>query len=194
MSQKCLILGNGDVSSYKFMTDIVGDFVFMSDQISLDYCNDNKFDWLISYGYRYIVTPDILDYFKGNAINLHISYLPWNRGADPNLWSIIDNTPKGVTIHYMDEKLDTGDIIAQEEVYFDSDTDTLATSYDKLKVAMEGLFLRSWDAIKNGTAIRKKQEGNGSYHSVADKAKVQQLINGWDTKISVIKGVNHGNI
>ena len=46
---------------------------------------NSKFDFMISFGYRYIVSKKILDYFKGKAINLHISYLPWNKGADPNL-------------------------------------------------------------------------------------------------------------
>ena len=62
----------------------------------------NKFDWIVSYGYRYIITQDILDAVRGQAINLHISLLPWNRGADPNLWSFLDDTPKGITIHYID--------------------------------------------------------------------------------------------
>ncbi|HUX61123.1 MAG TPA: formyltransferase family protein, partial [Ignavibacteriaceae bacterium] len=59
-------------------------------------------DFIVSYGYRNIIGKPVLDKFQGRAINLHISYLPWNRGADPNLWSFFDNTPKGVTIHFLD--------------------------------------------------------------------------------------------
>ena len=44
-----------------------------------------------------------------------MSYLPWNRGADPNFWSILEDTPKGVTIHIMDESIDTGDILYQKD-------------------------------------------------------------------------------
>ncbi|MCL0081308.1 hypothetical protein M1N64_03665 [Peptococcaceae bacterium] len=50
-----------------------------------------------------------MDKFQGRAINLHISFLPWNRGADPNFWSFIENAPVGVSIHYLDEGIDTGD-------------------------------------------------------------------------------------
>lgn len=53
--------------------------------------------FLISYGYRHIISQDVLSLFPNRAINLHISYLPYNRGADPNLWSFIEDTPKGVT-------------------------------------------------------------------------------------------------
>ena len=67
-----------------------------------------EYDWLISFGFRYIIDKKILDSFKKRAINLHVSYLPWNRGADPNLWSIYENTPKGVTIHQIDSGVDTG--------------------------------------------------------------------------------------
>ncbi|MBQ3033656.1 MAG: hypothetical protein IJD28_04690 [Deferribacterales bacterium] len=56
-------------------------------------------DFIISFGYHYMVHKDIVKKFENKIINMHISYLPWNRGADPNLWSILENTPKGVTIH-----------------------------------------------------------------------------------------------
>ncbi len=133
--------------------------------ISAEYAKD--FDWLISYGYRHILKKEILDLFPDRAINLHISYLPWNRGADPNLWSFLEDTPKGVTIHYMDEGLDTGDIIYQQEVEMDED-DTLATSYQKLSDAIEGLFIEKWESILSGDCPRIPQ-GQGSYHRSSDK-------------------------
>ena len=85
-------------------------------------CLDNS-DFIISYGYRHILKKDILDKFPNMAINLHISLLPWNRGADPNLWSFLEDSPKGVTIHYLDYGIDTGDILAQQKVdYIPEDT------------------------------------------------------------------------
>ena len=86
-----------------------------------------EYDLLISFGYRYIISKEILNYFKEKTINCHISYLPWNKGADPNLWSILENTPKGVTLHQMDCGLDTGKILLQKKIYFD-DNDTLISS------------------------------------------------------------------
>ena len=52
-------------------------------------------------------------------VNLHISYLPWNRGAHPNFWSFFDATPTGVSIHLIDKGIDTGPIIVQKKVKLD---------------------------------------------------------------------------
>lgn len=137
-----------------------------------------EFDFLISYGYRHILKKDILDLFPDRAINLHISFLPWNRGADPNLWSFIRNTPKGVTIHYMDEGLDTGDIICQREVEFDLEIDTLGTSYNKLQLAIQQLFKEEWSLIRDGSCNRRKQEEKGSYQHSRDKEALKSLYSG----------------
>ena len=64
-------------------------------------------DFIISYGYRHILKKDLIEMFPRKIANLHISLLPWNRGADPNLWSFLEDTPKGVTIHYIDCSVDT---------------------------------------------------------------------------------------
>lgn len=146
-------------------------------------------DWIISYGYKHILKKPILELFKGRAINLHISYLPWNRGADPNLWSFLEATPKGVTIHFIDEGIDTGDIIAQRYIKYEYHTDTLRTFYIKLSECIEDMFQKVWPYIREGKARSYKQ---GTYHEIADKEKYSDLLtNGWDTPIKhiIAKGV-----
>ena len=123
-------------------------------------------DFIVSHGYRHILPPRVVNHIP--CINLHISFLPFNRGADPNYWSFIDNTPKGVTIHYMDEGIDTGDIIAQEQVCF-NDNETLRTSYEKLQAIVTDLFIKNWYSIKNG-ASGFPQKGKGSYHKSSDSS------------------------
>jgi methionyl-tRNA formyltransferase len=145
-------------------------------------------DFLISYGYRHIIKKEILNQFLRKAINIHISLLPWNRGADPNLWSILENTPKGVTIHYLDEGLDTGDILVQEQTEF-SQEDTLRTSYSKLSQIALSLFKRYWIHIKDGTIKPKPQSSGGSYHRLQDRTHYEHLlIHGWDTPIKDLIG------
>ncbi len=147
-----------------------------------------KFDIAVSYGYRYILRQCQLDEIP-IFVNMHIAYLPWNKGADPNLWSLISRTPSGVTIHHINSGVDTGDIIAQEKVEFDMKEGTLRTSYNNLKLAIEDLFYRSWGAIKNGTAPRIVQDQNaGTLHRMKDKKSFFDRItpNGWDTKLSVV--------
>ena len=110
-----------------------------------------KYDFLISFGYRYILKKDVIDFFPDKIINLHISLLPYNRGADPNLWSYLEDTPKGVTIHYIDESIDTGNIILQKEVQDDIQNDTLKTSYDRLINEIVMLFNNNAENILNGS-------------------------------------------
>lgn len=155
-----------------------------TDPITPTLVDQNGVNFLISYGYRHILKRDVLDKFPDRAINLHISYLPWNRGADPNLWSFIEDTPKGVTIHYLDEGIDTGDIIAQKQVDFESAGETLATTYQKLHLEIQGLFKEYWSQIKMETCPRTKQLGHGTFHKVKDKqAATHLLVDGWNTPI-----------
>lgn len=141
-------------------------------------------DFLISYGYRHIIKSDILALFFQKAINLHISYLPWNRGSDPNLWSFLENTPKGVTIHYLDDGLDTGDIIAQKKVNHQPD-DTLETSYNRLAEKIEQLFRQVWPEIRSGQLKAIPQQDGGTSHRKRDRKRFEHLLTkGWDTPVA----------
>lgn len=141
----------------------------------------SKFDWVVSYGYRHILTKDHLGFAKNPIINLHISYLPWNKGADPNYWSWVENTPKGVTIHIIDEGIDTGDILIQKEVNF-GEEETLFSSYSKLKYEIEELFKNNFDSIIKNIILPKKQIGEGSIHYKKDFPG----INSWDVKVKTL--------
>lgn len=139
-------------------------------------------EWLISYNYPKKLLPDVLSRFNEKAINLHISLLPWNRGADPNLWSWIDGTPKGVSVHIMDHNLDTGPILLQRRIQFNH-SETLRSSYLRLQIDIQQLFISNWDQIKAGYESIP-QEGQGSYHRTIDGEKYKSVLaNGWDTTI-----------
>ena len=145
-------------------------------------------DWLISYGYRHIIRKSVLDAFQRRAINLHISYLPYNRGSDPNLWSFLEDTPKGVSIHYLAPEVDAGEVIIQRLVRM-SIEDTLKTSYDKLNAAMEGLFLEHWSRIRVGSCNSFPQPKGGTVHKLIEKAAYEHLLTqGWDTPVEDLIG------
>ncbi len=144
------------------------------------------YDFLISYGYRHILKKSVLDLFPRRAINLHISLLPWNRGADPNFWSFVESTPKGVTIHFLDEGVDTGDILVQKEVSFEG-PQTLASSYSVLKREIETLFIENWPAIRQGDMPGIPQACGGTWHRLADKTPLWSTLSlGWDTPVDVL--------
>ena len=161
----------------------------LEEKIDNAWLEKEGFHFLISYGYRHILKQATLDHFPNRAINLHISYLPWNRGADPNLWSFIDDTPKGVTLHYIDAGIDTGDIIAQTKIDFSSE-ETLSSSYKKLKLLIESLFKEHWPDISQGKCPRHKQSSQGSIHRSQDKSPYLSFLEkGWDTSVEKIKNL-----
>ena len=158
--------------------------------VSLGYLETNLFNFGISYRYRHILPPEIINYFQGNIINLHISLLPWNRGSDPNLWSFLDDTPKGVTIHKLSEKIDAGDILLQQEMTFDINKETLKTTYIALSNAVEDLFIKNADLLLFNKIIPKRQLDKGTFHRLHDKIHYLHLLekHWWDTPInSLIK-------
>lgn len=140
-------------------------------------------DMIVSYGYQYIIREPFLSAFKGRVINIHISLLPWNRGADPNFWSWYEDTPKGVTIHEIDEKIDTGPILVQRKAVFYPE-DTLRTSYERLKCFAEVLFDKTWPIIRDGEISAIPQCSAGTYHKTKDKEPIWAMLpDGYDTPV-----------
>jgi methionyl-tRNA formyltransferase len=182
-----LFLGPSDSPVLEFLKSSESDVVQTMEPIDEPFLDGHRSEFLVSHGYRHIIKPGVLDRFPRRAVNLHISYLPWNRGADPNLWSIIENTPKGVSIHYLNAGIDTGDLIAQKLVEF-APGETLRTSYERLQAELAQLFAANWGRIRAGTCVATKQAGAGSFHRVAHREKVAHLLtNGWDTSVAELE-------
>lgn len=138
------------------------------------------YDLVISYGYRHILKSDVIHSSPAPIVNLHISYLPWNRGAHPNFWSFFDSTPSGVSIHLIDEGVDTGPIIAQRYVNFKPDENTFAKTYNRLIQEIEALFVENLDSIVNRTFRAIPQRRSGTHHRASD---LPEAFGGWDTDI-----------
>jgi methionyl-tRNA formyltransferase len=187
MSASVLFLGSADSPTYEYLRSIHDEIWAMSEPLDLEVLERRPPDWIVSHGYRHIVPPEAIARFRDRTVNLHISLLPWNRGADPNLWSFVEGTPSGVTIHYMDEGVDTGDVIAQRELRFDDD-ETLATTYEHLQSAIVELFEETWPLVLEGRAPRSPQIGPHSYHRLADRGRIASLlVNGWDTSVGSLR-------
>lgn len=181
---RVLFLGYTDSPLVYFLIGQRDDVITFSDKINVTFILDNQIDFIISYGYRYLIKNDVLELLKGKVINLHISYLPYNRGADPNFWSFIDNTVKGVSIHLIDEGIDTGDILVQKEVDI-SENETLKSSYDLLQREIQKLFMANWSKIKTNQLKPFKPKGAGTFHKKTDKNRLLFLIQekGYDTPV-----------
>lgn len=129
----------------------------------------------ISVLFGYILIPTFLDLFPRTCVNLHTACLPWNRGAHPNVWSIIDGTPAGVTLHEIDAGIDTGAVLARLPVAVDV-IDTGETLYRKLEEAGLALFIDAWPGLREGTLLPEPvDEGEGSFHRVSDMASIDRI-------------------
>jgi methionyl-tRNA formyltransferase len=146
-------------------------------------------DLIVSHSYRHILTRDVLAAAPGRFINLHISLLPYNRGADPNLWSFLDATPKGVSIHLIDEGIDTGALLLQREVKFEEDSETLGGSYAKLQEAINDLFVENWSSLRDSRIAPRAQSGAGTFHRASEFAALKDALlgdEGWEVPIPLL--------
>ncbi|HUO13948.1 MAG TPA: formyltransferase family protein [Verrucomicrobiae bacterium] len=132
-------------------------------------------EFAVSILFGYILSAEFIELFPSGCINLHPALLPYNRGAFPNVWSIVKKEPAGVTLHYVDRGIDTGDIIAQKEIAVDV-TDTGGTLYRKLEQEGLELFKQHWPAIRAGTCSHISQPLNaGSFHRAQDVAQIDEI-------------------
>ena len=187
---KILFLGgNLSKSIFDWLVSIGEDVIYTKEKININFVKRINPDLIISYNYKYIISKEIIEFANKKIINLHISYLPYNKGAHPNIWSFLENTPIGVTIHYIDEGVDTGDIILQKKVIFDEDKETLKSSYEILHREIQTLFKENWEKIKKEQIKPKKQTGGGSKHYKRDLSIFEPFIKekGLDSPIKELK-------
>ncbi|MGN0973709.1 MAG: methionyl-tRNA formyltransferase [Bacilli bacterium] len=133
--------------------------VFQPKKIKEEYQDilDLNPDIIVTCAYGQIIPKILLDYPKYKCINVHASLLPKLRGGAPIHKAIIDGYEEtGVTIMYMDEKMDSGDIISQEKITI-KDTDTVGILWDKLSVMGAELLLKTLPDIINDNINRIKQ-------------------------------------
>ena len=186
-----LLLSNNPLSVllYEWISEQGITVTLYSDKLTVSMLRQLSPAFVISYNYRHIVSKEVIQYYQREIINLHISYLPWNRGSNPNVWSFITDTPKGITIHCIDEGLDSGDILIQKQVWFDEHRETFESTYDALNDLILLTLEENWDRIINHQIARiPQQEGIGSSHTVKE---FEEFLNGrdidWKENISKFK-------
>jgi methionyl-tRNA formyltransferase len=121
-------------------------------------------DLIILAWWPYIIKDCVIEIPKLGCLNLHPSYLPYNRGKDPNFWSLVEDVPFGVSIHFVTAGIDSGDVVCQTRIQ-KSWEDTGKTLYEKAVTEIVKLFKDNFEKIKSGNLPRKPQDLNlGSFH------------------------------
>ena len=149
-------------------------------------------DVICVVAYGKILPKEILNIPKLGCINVHGSLLPKYRGAAPIQWAVLNGDKEtGITTMYMDEGMDTGDMILKEKIEIGED-ETTGELWEKLSKVGGKLLVKTLKQIENKTAPREKQGSDFSLAPMLDKkmAKID-----WENKTAkeiknLVRGLN----
>lgn len=154
-------------------------------QAPLTLADVRGYDFSISFGYKHIIGPSVINFFEDKIVNLHISFLPHNRGYHPNFWSFRDRSPKGVSIHQIDSGIDTGPILLQKEIFFENSSLTLRETHHLLIKEIQELFIENCEDLINNRLTPQPQTNKGTFHLQKEIDQYQHLLpQAWDTPVS----------
>lgn len=142
----------------------------------------NKADLWISVHWPYLFSSDQLQMPRLGVVNVHNSYLPWNKGAHACTWAIIDQTPHGATMHWLDLGVDTGPILFQERVEVD-EHDTAHSLYAKTAAAEVRVFKTGMEMILSGDHRKLPQTAAGTIHRKRDFDRLVRALSTSDCKV-----------
>ncbi len=130
----------------------------------LDFLKQNSPpDWIILAWWPFLIKKETIAWPTKACMNFHPSLLPHNRGKHYNFWTIVEESPFGVSLHKVTEGIDDGDILFQKTIEKDW-TDTGASLYHKAQSAMLELFKESYPKLRQGQFQAKPQPtGEGSF-------------------------------
>ncbi|MEK6672449.1 MAG: methionyl-tRNA formyltransferase [Nitrospirota bacterium] len=126
-------------------------------------------EFIVVVAYGKVLPPSVLTIPLKGCINVHASLLPRYRGAAPIQWSIINGDEMtGVTTMLMDEGLDTGSILLQQETVI-KDDDTSETLGKRLSTTGASLLIKTIKGIRDGSVRPQPQAGESSYAPIIKK-------------------------
>jgi methionyl-tRNA formyltransferase len=140
----------------------------------LDLLASSELDYILSVHFPYIISPAVLKIPRIGALNLHPSYLPYNRGWHTPTWAIHDGTPYGATLHWIDEGLDTGSIALQRKLDVRPD-DTAHRLYQRVLQLELDLLREALPLLFSYKLPRVAQVGDGSHHLKGELRVMQRL-------------------
>ncbi|MEG0794352.1 MAG: methionyl-tRNA formyltransferase [Bacilli bacterium] len=135
-----------------------------------------KPDIIITCAYGQIVSQELLNIPPCGCINIHASLLPKLRGSAPIQWAILNGDQfTGVTLMYMDATMDTGDMIAKEEVVIHM-AEFFPSLYNRLSLVGRDLLMDNFKSIIDKTCKREKQNEEDATYAPMIKRE-DELIN-----------------
>lgn len=144
----------------------------------IDRWKNTSIDLIISISPTQIFKSRLLSLPRYGCINIHTSMLPKYRGLYPVYWAMASGERKiGVSIHYMEKGIDTGDIILQDEISLEG-IRTMDKALIKSKLKGSELLLQAINLISEKKVVRKKIDVTlGNYYSFPTKESYKQFRN-----------------
>lgn len=151
---------------YKYKKIIKNVFIFNNELELISAVKNTgiKLDYGFLTWWPDIISEKIISIPKNGFLNTHPSLLPFNRGKHYNFWALIEQAPFGVSLHFVEKNIDSGDIIAQKSIPYTWE-DNGGTLYEKASLAMVDLFKATYPRVRSGNYERIKQNlDHGSFH------------------------------
>jgi methionyl-tRNA formyltransferase len=180
----------------KIMAQKLGLPVFQPERIKdasfLEIFSQLNPDMVVVAAFGQILPKTILDFPKLQCLNIHPSLLPKYRGAAPINWALIrGEITTGVTIMLMDEGMDSGDILLQQETNIDSE-ENYGHLHDRLATQGASMLITAIEQMAAGTALRKAQDA--SLVTFAPRLKKETGLINWNSDVNdivnLIRGLN----
>jgi methionyl-tRNA formyltransferase len=118
---------------------------------------------VVAVHFPYLVPVRILDIPRRGWVNLHPSYLPYNRGWHTPTWAILEDTPAGATLHAMSPTVDAGPILHQRETPKEPH-DTAHALYQRIIETEVEVFKEKWPELSTGAWEPRRQPEGGTTH------------------------------
>jgi len=134
-----------------------------------------KLDLIVLAWWPYILKRELIEIPRLGCLNFHPSFLPYNRGKHYNFWAIVEGAPFGVTLHWVEEEVDCGDIAFQSAIQTTWE-DTGATLYHKAQEEIVRLFKEKFPEIQAGRIPRVPQDlSQGSFHRATELDEASRI-------------------
>lgn len=179
---EALIVTEGENSTHSEqlikLSNIPTDRIFYGTEFktkkAIDFLKSLDLDYIFGIHFPLIIPKVVLEIPKVGFMNLHPAYLPYNKGWNTPTWAILDQTPYGATLHFMEEKLDAGDIVLQKEIKVEFE-DTANTLYQKTLDLEFEVFKEALPDLLTLKPTRSKQKAKGTAKSKNDLKDIQEI-------------------
>lgn len=132
------------------------------------YLRESQIDLVLLLWWPSIVKEQAIKAVKIGWVNIHTSLLPFNRGMHPYYWAIVEDTPYGVTIHLIDDGIDSGPILFQQDIPIEI-TDTGDSLYKRMLDVCVQLFRESYPKLASLEFEAKNQDERlATFHRAAE--------------------------